>query len=85
MRLIIEQGDNVYNLKDDRKGVVQSVYRELNKAIVKFDNSTEKVTLDNLVVINQDDNSGENEDEDIIDKLINKGKKLIHRFKRRGA
>lgn len=82
MRLIIEQGDNVYNLLDDRKGVVQSVYRELNKAIVKFDNSTEKVTLDNLVVINQDDNSGENEDEDIIDKLINKGKKLIHRFKR---
>lgn len=82
MRLIIEQGDNVYNLKDDRKGVVQSIYRELNVAIVRFDNSTEKVTLDNLVVINQDENSGENEDEDIIDKLINKGKKLIHRFKK---
>jgi tRNA(Ile2) C34 agmatinyltransferase TiaS len=80
MKLIIERDDKVYNLLDDRKGVVQSVYRELNKAIVKFDNSTEKVTLDNLVVI--DDNSGENEDEDFLSKLIHKGKKLIHRLKR---
>jgi tRNA(Ile2) C34 agmatinyltransferase TiaS len=80
MKLIIERDDKVYNLLDDRKGVVQSIYRELNKAIVKFDNSTEKVTLDNLVVI--DDNSGENEDEDFLSKLIHKGKKLIHRLKR---
>lgn len=80
MRLIIEQNDKVYNLKDDRKGVVQSVYRELNLAIVKFDNSTDKVALDNLVVI--DDNPGENEDEDFLDKLIHMGKKLIHRLKR---
>lgn len=82
MKLIIERDDKVYNLLDDRKGVVQSVYRELNIAIVKFDNSTEKVTLDNLVVIDRDDNSGENEDEDFLSKLIHKGKKLIHRFKR---
>ena len=80
MKLIIEQNDKVYNLKDDRKGVVQSVYRELNLAIVNFDNSTEKVTLDNLVVIDHDNNSGENEDEDFLDKLIHMGKKLIHRF-----
>ena len=78
MKLIIEQGDNIYNLKDDRKGIVQSVYRELNLAIVNFENSIEKVTLDNLVVINHDDNSGENED--FLDKLIGKGKKLINRF-----
>lgn len=82
MKLIIERDDKVYNLLDDRIGVVQSVYRELNIAIVKFDNSTEKVTLDNLVVLDQDDNPGENEDEDIIDKLMRKVKKLIHRFKK---
>jgi hypothetical protein len=82
MRLIIEQNDRVHNLLDNRKGVVQSVYRELNVAIVRFENSTEKVTLDNLVLINQDENSGENEDEDIIDKLIRKIKNFIHRFKK---
>jgi hypothetical protein len=80
MRLMIEQGDNVYNLKDNRKGVVQSIYRELNLSIVKFDNSTEKVALDNLVLINQDEKSGENEDKSI--NLISKVKKFIHRLKR---
>lgn len=84
MKLIIERDDKVYNLLDDRKGVVQSVYRELNIAIVKFDNSTDKVTLDNLVVLHdQDEYPGENEDEDFLDKLIHMGKKLIHKLNQR--
>jgi hypothetical protein len=84
MKLIIEQNDKVFNLLDNRKGVVKSVYRELDLAIVEFENSIEKVTLDNLVVIDYQ-NSGENEDEDFLDILIGKFKNLIHRFKRRGA
>lgn len=78
--LIIELDDIVINLKDNRKGVVKSVYRELNVAIVEFINSTEKVTLDNLIVLKVQ-NSGEYESLNIFTKLMRKVKKLIHRFK----
>lgn len=78
--LIIERDDVVINLKDNRKGVVKSVYRELNVAIVEFSNSTEKVTLDNLIVLRVQD-SGENKSLNIFTKLMRKVKKLIHRFR----
>lgn len=80
MSLIIGRDDIVINSKDNRKGVVKSVYRELNIAIVDFTGSTEKVTLDNLIVLRTHD-SGENESQSIIHKLIRKVKKLIHRFR----
>ncbi len=78
--LIIERDDIVVNLKDNRKGVVKSVYRELNVAIVEFINSTEKVALDNLIVLRVQD-SGKNESLNIFTKLMRKVKKLIHRFR----
>ena len=74
MKLIIEQDDIVYDLATDRKGVVQSVYRDLGKAIVKFSDSTDKVSIDNLVVLDnqQDDNSEVENDKGFIEKLIDK-------------
>ena len=79
MSLIIGQNDFVINSKDNRKGVVKSIYRELNIAIVEFSNSTEKVTLDNLIVLKAQ-NSGEDKSH-IFKKLMRKVKNLIHRFR----
>ena len=80
MSLIIGRDDIVINSKDNRKGVVKSVYRELNIAIVEFVNSTEKVTLDDLIVLKVQ-NSGEHKSRNIFIKLMRKVKKLIHRFR----
>lgn len=80
MSLIIGRDDIVINSKDNRKGVVKSIYRELNIAIVEFANSTEKVTLDNLIVLKAQD-SGEHKSRNIFKKLMRKVKKLIHRFR----
>lgn len=84
MSLIIGRDSIVINSKDNRKGVVKSIYRELNIAIVEFANSTEKITLDNLIVLTAQD-SGEDKSLNIFKKLMRKIKNLIHRLKRRGA
>ena len=73
MSLIIGRNDIVINSKDNRKGVVKSIYRELNIAIVEFVDSTEKVTLDNLIVLKAQ-NSGEDKSLNIFKKLMRKVK-----------
>lgn len=78
MSLIIERDDVVINSKDNRKGVVKSIYRELNVAVVEFIGSTEKVTLDNLIVLKAQD-SGEDKSRNIFFKLMRRVKNLIHR------
>lgn len=80
MDLIVERDDIVINSKDNRKGVVKSVYRELNVAVVEFMGSTEKVTLDNLIVLKTQE-SGEDKSLNIFSKLMRRVKNLIHRFR----
>lgn len=50
----LREQDKVYDIVNERRGIVKTIYPEINIAIVYFDGDVDKVLLDDLVLLKED-------------------------------